>query len=167
MPPKKAKKDPTKEYDYDYNIARKEEKKKETREEKAKYKLEARNEKIWNKYMFMPSPNLSIRDIAEQQEISLVRAYQIVLDWGGIDKLQQAKDYNEVKDELIQNNISKLEQTTLNLKHDTQPKNTAAKRVLVDIPGLNSEIKEYFGGKKRIRKSMRKSKKSMRKSMRK
>lgn len=36
MPPKKAKKDPTKEYDYDYNIARKEEKKKRNTRRKGK-----------------------------------------------------------------------------------------------------------------------------------
>ena len=64
----------------------------------------------------MYSPNLSIRDIADQQDISLVRAYQIVLDYGGIERLQQASDYTEVNAE-IENpeNILKLKQTTLNL----------------------------------------------------
>lgn len=104
-----------KDYDYYYNAARKEEEEKETPEEKAKYKLDKKNEKIWNIYRYVYSPNLSIRDIADQQDITLVRAYQIVLDYGGIDKLQQARDYNEVNEEINQENISKLEQTTLNL----------------------------------------------------
>ena len=112
------KRNPEDEANYYYNIARKEEEEKETPEERAKYKLEAKNEKIWNKYRYFYP--FSIRDIAEQQDITLVRAYQIVLDYGGIERLQQASDYKEVNDEienekLKQENILKLEKTTLNL----------------------------------------------------
>jgi hypothetical protein len=165
MPPKK-------DHDFYYNAARKKEKEEETPEERAKYKLEAKNEKIWNRYMYVYPYSLSIRDIAEQQDITLVRAYQIVLDYGGIERLQQASDYKEVNDEIEnekvkQENISKLKQATLIVTHDTHPKNTAAKQVLVDIPGLNSKIEEHFGGKKRIRKTKGKSKKSVRKTVRK
>jgi len=105
-----------KDYDYYYNAARKEEEEKETPEERAKYKLDKQNEKIWNIYKYVYAPTLRIRDIVEQQDISLVRAYQIVLDYGGIERLRQAMDYNEVNEEIKQENISKLEQTTLNLK---------------------------------------------------
>ena len=104
-----------KDYDYYYNAARKEEEDKETPEEKAKYKLDKKNEKIWNIYRYVYAPDLMIRDIVDQQDISLVRAYQIVLDYGGIERLQQARDYNEVNEEIKRENISKLEQTTLNL----------------------------------------------------
>ena len=109
-----------KDYDYYYNAARKEEEEKETPEEKAKYRFDKKNEKIWNIYRYVYAPDLRIRDIVDQQDISVVRAYQIVLDYGGIERLQQARDYNEVNDEienekLKQENISKLEQTTLNL----------------------------------------------------
>ena len=104
-----------KDYDYYYNAARKEEEEKETPEEKAKYKLDKKNEKIWNIYRYVYAPDLRIRDIVDQQDISVVRAYQIVLDYGGIERLQQARDYNEVNDEIKQENMSKLEQTTLNL----------------------------------------------------
>jgi hypothetical protein len=104
-----------KDYDYYYNAARKEEEEKETPEEKAKYKLDKQNEKIWNIYRYVYAPDLRIRDIVDQQDISVVRAYQIVLDYGGIERLQQARDYNEVNDEIKQENMSKLEQTTLNL----------------------------------------------------
>jgi len=129
-----------KDYDYYYNAARKEEEEKETPEEKAKYKLDKKNEKIWNIYRYVYAPNLMIRDIVDQQDISVVRAYQIVLDYGGIDKLQQAMDYKEINDEINQENISKLEQTTLNLGK---------------------------GIKKTKRKTVRKSKKTVRKSKRK
>ena len=104
-----------KDYDYYYNAARKEEEEKETPEEKAKYKLDKKNEKIWNIYRYVYAPDLRIRDIVDQQDISVVRAYQIVLDYGGIERLQQSRDYNEVNDEIKQENMSKLEQTTLNL----------------------------------------------------
>ena len=102
------KRNPEDEADYYYNIARKEEEEKETPEERAKYKLEAKNEKIWNRYMYVYPYSLSIRDIADQQDISLVRAYQIVLDYGGIERLQQASDYKEVNEKLKQENILKL-----------------------------------------------------------
>ena len=39
-----------KDYDYYYNAARKEEEEKETPEEKAKYRFDKKNEKIWNIY---------------------------------------------------------------------------------------------------------------------
>ena len=105
-----------KDYDYYYNAARKEEEEKETPEEKAKYRFDKKNEKIWNIYRYVYAPNLMIRDIVDQQDnISLVRAYQIVLDYGGKERLQQARDYNEVNEEIKRENISKLEQTTLNL----------------------------------------------------
>ena len=109
------KRNPEDEANYYYNIARKEEEEKETPEERAKYKLEAKNEKIWNRYRYLYP--FSIRDIADQQDISLVRAYQIVLDYGGIEMLQQTSDYKEVNDEienekLKQENILKLEKTT-------------------------------------------------------
>jgi len=129
-----------KDYDYYYNAARKEEEEKETPEEKAKYKLDKKNEKIWNIYRYVYAPNLMIRDIVDQQDISVVRAYQIVLDYGGIERLQQARDYNEVNEEIKRENISKLEQTTLNLGK---------------------------GIKKTKRKTVRKSKKTVRKSKRK
>ena len=160
------KKNPKDEADYYYNIARKEEEENETREERAKYKLDAKNEKIWNKYRYVP--NLSIRDIADQQDISLVRAYQIVLDYGGIERLRKASDYTEVNAEIENSeNILKLNQTTVDLLNDTQPKNTAAKKVLVDTPGLNTEINTYFEGKKDVgvggkKKRIRKSKKRIR-----
>ena len=145
------KKNPKDEADYYYNIARKEEEENETREERAKYKLDAENEKIWNKYKYVYSPNLSIRDIADQQDISIVRAYQIVLDYGGIERLRKASDYTEVNAEIENSeNILKLNQTTVDLLNDTQPKNTAAKKVLVDTPGLNTEINTYFEGKKDV-----------------
>ena len=162
------KKNPKDEADYYYNIARKEEEENETREERAKYKLDAENEKIWNKYKYVYSPNLSIRDIADQQDISLVRAYQIVLDYGGIERLRKASDYTEVNAEIENSeNILKLNQTTVDLLNDTQPKNTAAKKVLVDTPGLNTEINTYFEGKKDVgvgskKKGIRKSKKRIR-----
>ena len=162
------KKNPKDEADYYYNIARKEEEENETREERAKYKLDAKNEKIWNKYRYVYSPNLSIRDIADQQDISLVRAYQIVLDYGGIERLRKASDYIEVNAEIENSeNILKLNQTTVDLLNDTQPKNTAAKKVLVDTPGLNTEINTYFEGKKDVgvgskKKGIRKSKKRIR-----
>ena len=170
---------PTDEADYYYNIARKEEAEKETPEERAKYKLEAKNEKIWNRYRYVDPSHLSIRDIAEQQNITVFRAYQIVLDYSGIERLRLASDYKEVNEEIEnQENILKLNQITVDLSKDTQSKNAAANKVLVDIPELNTKINTYFekkndvggGVKKRIRKSkkgMRKSKKGMRKSLRK
>ena len=125
------KRNPEDEADYYYNIARKEEEEKETPEERAKYKLEAKNEKIWNKYRYLYP--FSIRDIAEQQDITLVRAYQIVLDYGGIERLQQASDYKEVNDEienekLKQENILKLEKTTLNLGNGIRKSKTGMRR---------------------------------------
>ena len=107
----------------------------------------------------MYSPNLSIRDIADQQDISLVRAYQIVLDYGGIERLQQARDYNEVNEEienekLKQENISKLEQTTLNLGKGIKK----TKRTTV------GKSKKTVGKSK---KTVRKSKKTVGKSKRK
>jgi len=141
-----------KDYDYYYNAARKEEEDKETPEEKAKYKLDKQNEKIWNIYRYVYAPDLRIRDIVDQQDISVVRAYQIVLDYGGIERLQQARDYNEVNDEienekLKQENISKLEQTTLNLGK-----------------GIKKTKRKTVGKSK---KTVRKSKKTVRKSKRK
>ena len=163
------KKNPKDEADYYYNIARKEEEENETREERAKYKLDAENEKIWNIYRYVYAPNLMIRDIVDQQDnISLVRAYQIVLDYGGIERLRKASDYTEVNAEIENSeNILKLNQTTVDLLNDTQPKNTAAKKVLVDTPGLNTEINTYFEGKKDVgvggkKKGIRKSKKRIR-----
>jgi hypothetical protein len=170
---------PTDEPDYYYNEARKKDKKQETPDERAKYKLEAKNEKIWNIYRYVGPSHLSIRDIAEQQNITVFRAYQIVLDYGGIERLQQASDYKEVNEEIEnQENMLKLNQITVDLSKDTQTKNAAANKVLVDIPELNTKINTYFekkndvggGVKKRMRKSkkgMRKSKKGMRKSLRK
>jgi len=55
----------------------------------------------------------------------------------------------------------------VDLLNDTQTKNTAAKKVLVDTPGLNTEINTYFEGKKDVgvgskKKGIRKSKKRIR-----
>jgi hypothetical protein len=136
------KSNPEDEADYYYNIARKEEEEKETPEERAKYKLEAKNEKIWNRYMYVYPYSLSIRDIADQQDISLVRAYQIVLDYGGIERLQQASDYKEVNGKLKQENILKLAADSVPL-------------TINDIPPASSLSK---GGKK-TKKNRKKNKK--------
>jgi hypothetical protein len=82
--------------------------------------------------------------------------------------LKKASDYTEVNAEIENSeNILKLNQTTVDLLNDTQPKNTAAKKVLVDNSGLNTEINTYFEGKKDVgvgskKKGIRKSKKRIR-----
>jgi len=84
----------------------------------------------------------------------------------GVLGLKDAIDYDEVQEDIF-NPFDKLKQTTMNLNHDTQPKNAAAKQVLVDIPGLNSIIEGHFGGKNRSKKSrkrIRKSRKRTRKN---
>ena len=87
----------------------------------------------------------------------------------GVFGLKDATDYDKVQEDIF-NPFDKLKQTTMNLNHDTQPKNAAAKQVLVDIPGLNSIIEGHFGGRNRSKKSrkrIRKSKKRTRKIVKK
>jgi hypothetical protein len=64
--------------------------------------------------------------------------------------LKDANDYNEVQEDIF-NPIKKLEQTTINVKHDSQKKNKAVKTVLGN-EDLNKMINSHFGGRTRSKK---------------